>query len=231
MLGLLDKIIRRPERLKIPDSEQWGRFSYSQEAEDLVLDRFLDGKRNGFYVDVGSHHPFRFSNTYFFYCCGWSGICIDPLPGTAKLFTKFRPRDIVVEMGVSEVESQLNYFMFNEPALNTFDPARAEEIDGLSEYKIIEEKQIDTKPLSDILECYMKTGILIDILNVDVEGMDLQVLKSNDWNKYRPKYVVAECLKSDIMNLMDDNIVSYICDLKYKACAITGRSIIFSDIL
>lgn len=40
--------------------------SYAQEGEDLVVNRLLEGKKDGFYVDVGAHHPYRFSNTYFF---------------------------------------------------------------------------------------------------------------------------------------------------------------------
>ena len=52
------------------------RISYSQEGEDLVVDRLLNGKRNGFYVEVGCHHPYRYSNTFMFYKKGWRGICI-----------------------------------------------------------------------------------------------------------------------------------------------------------
>ena len=40
--------------------------SYSQEGEDMVLNRYFQGKNSGFYVDIGAHHPKRFSNTYFF---------------------------------------------------------------------------------------------------------------------------------------------------------------------
>ena len=70
----------------------YGKFAYSQEGEDLVIDRLLKGKRNGFYVEVGCHHPHRFSNTFFFYKRGWRGVCIDPLPGTKDLFGRERAR-------------------------------------------------------------------------------------------------------------------------------------------
>lgn len=228
MVNFLQKIIRRLKRLKPHISEQWRRSSYSQEGEDLVLDRMLAGKKNGFYVDVGSHHPFRFSNTYLFYRRGWSGICIDPLPGTTQLFAKHRPRDIVVEMGVSEVESQLIYYMFNEPALNTCDSARAKKLDGLGNYKVIDKINIKTEPLSKILERYIKSDTQIDILNVDVEGLDLQVLKSNDWGLFKPKYIIAECFDTDIAQILDDHVVRYLCKLNYTVHAITGRSIIFT---
>lgn len=44
----------------------YARQSFSQEGEDLVLSRFFDGQESGFYIEVGAHHPFRFSNTYLF---------------------------------------------------------------------------------------------------------------------------------------------------------------------
>ena len=41
--------------------------SYSQEGEDMILRRLFEKQIQGFYVDVGAHHPKRFSNTYYFY--------------------------------------------------------------------------------------------------------------------------------------------------------------------
>ena len=53
-------------------------LSFSQEGEDLILNRFLGKKEKGFYVDIGAHDPKRFSNTNIFYERGWTGINIDP---------------------------------------------------------------------------------------------------------------------------------------------------------
>ena len=55
----------------------WINYSYSQEGEDMVLKRIFDKQTKGFYIDVGAHHPKRFSNTYNFYLKGWKGINID----------------------------------------------------------------------------------------------------------------------------------------------------------
>ncbi len=40
---------------------------YSQEGEDILLRRIFGDQTTGFYVDVGAHHPKRFSNTCYFY--------------------------------------------------------------------------------------------------------------------------------------------------------------------
>lgn len=75
--------------------------SYAQQGEDLILREILNYASTGFYVDVGAHHPFRFSNTYLFYKQGWRGINIDAMPGSMTLFHRFRPRDINIECGVA----------------------------------------------------------------------------------------------------------------------------------
>jgi hypothetical protein len=93
MLALLKNTIRN----RIP----FGRITYSQEGEDMVLARLFEGLgRPGFYVDIGAHHPVRFSNTFYFYRRGWHGVNVDALPGTAMLFQRMRPRDKTIECGV-----------------------------------------------------------------------------------------------------------------------------------
>src|SRR5437016_1307579 len=88
-----------------------GRLSYAQEGEDLVLARILEtNTSSGFFVDIGAHHPTRFSNTYYFYRRGWRGINVDALPGTASLFQRMRPRDVTVECGVGVQAGVMTYF-------------------------------------------------------------------------------------------------------------------------
>lgn len=202
-------------------------ISFSQEGEDLVIDRLLDGKKSGFYVEVGAHHPFRYSNSYHFYKKGWRGICIDPLPGTKTMFNRYRPRDIAIELGVSNSCESLTYFMFNEPALNTFDSKLAAERDSKEGYKVIQKILISTLPLSQILDTQIIPNSGIDFLSIDVEGLDLQVLESNDWDRYLPKIVVAEGLNFNLENLNQDPIYRFLIGKGYYLYAKTGCSIIF----
>jgi len=67
---------------------------YSQGAEDIILASIFGNREKGFWVDVGAHHPQRFSNTYLFSLKGWTGINIDALPGSMAIFKKMRPNDI-----------------------------------------------------------------------------------------------------------------------------------------
>ena len=169
-------------------------LSFSQEGEDIILRRLFEEKNTGFYVDIGAHHPQRFSNTYLFYLKGWNGINIDPIPGKMELFNQLRSRDINLEFGISQFGNSLTYYIFNEQALNTFSKEIADQ--RKAPYKVIQEKQIETYTLAKVLEQYLPPNQEIDFLSIDVEGLDEEVVKSNDWKKYRPHIILAEALKT-----------------------------------
>lgn len=201
--------------------------SYSQEGEDLLLSRFLVGRKTGFFVDVGAHHPKRFSNTYALYRKGWNGINIDANPGSMRLFKRIRPRDINLEAAVYSTHQQLTYHAFNEPALNTFDKALAKER-ARGTYRIVEEIKIETLPLSEILEQHLPTGTKIDFLNVDVEGLDLEVLRSNDWNRYSPEFIFVECFEcSTWEQAASDPLAQFLMDRRYSIVGKTMHTVLF----
>jgi hypothetical protein len=104
------------------------KISFSQDGEDMVLASFYEGikKYKGFYIDVGAHHPLRFSNTAFFYKKGWRGINIEPTPDLFKYFPRLRKNDINLNIGIGNGE-KLIFYIFNEGAINTFDPLLADE--------------------------------------------------------------------------------------------------------
>ena len=134
--------------------------SYSQEGEDLVLARILGNLKltTGFFVDIGAHHPTRFSNAYYYYRRGWRGINVDALPGTKQLFQCMRPRDINIECGVGSQEGLLKYFAFNEPALNTFSEQEAKKKER-PPYHIINTLQIPVVTLKQILDEYLSCRV------------------------------------------------------------------------
>lgn len=173
--------------------------SYSQEGEDLILKRIFENKKNGFYVDVGAHHPFRFSNTYLFYKRGWKGINLDAMPNSMKLFHKYRSRDINLEIPVGEDQKILRYCIFNEPAINTFDEKRIKSITRNPEFHLVKKIEIKVRSLKSILDEYLPKGQKIDFMSIDVEGLDFEVVQSNDWDKYRPRYLLVESLGGGIV--------------------------------
>jgi FkbM family methyltransferase len=204
-------------------------LAYSQDGEDLILRRLFERQKFGFYVDVGAHHPFRFSNTCFFHRAGWMGINIDPNPDAIKTFRRDRPSDINVCVGVSDTAGDLSFHFFNEPALNTFDDCLAAERAQLPGYRLLETRSVPVRRLDDLLTEYLPQHQNIDFLSVDVEGMDLSVLRSNDWSQFRPRILLVEARERMLKAVENDPINLFAVATGYQLIAKTLNTLIYED--
>ncbi|MBB6270100.1 FkbM family methyltransferase [Pedobacter cryoconitis] len=203
--------------------------SYSQEGEDMIYRSCFENRKNykGFYIDVGAHHPYRFSNTIHFYQNGWKGINIEPTPGAIKLFKIFRRRDINLNIGIDTTAGILPFYCFNEPALNSFDKDISTARSATNtKYKITNVINVKTMPLGEVLATHLPEGQTIDFLNIDAEGFDLEVLKSNNWEKYIPLFIIVE-VGIDIQNLADSELYNYLLARNYEMVAKTNRTSFF----
>ena len=201
-------------------------LSYSQEGEDLILHRFFGNKKKGYYVDVGAHHPFRYSNTQFFYKRGWNGINIEPMPEAVGLFAKYRSRDVHVQKGVSGKKEVLTYYEFKSTEFNTFNPDNAEEYKKMG-VPFIDTKLIETLPLADILDEHVPAGTVIDFLTIDTEGLELQVLHSNNWSKYQPVFVILESHEVEIEPHLSSEVHRFMKEKKYALVSKSFYSYIY----
>lgn len=170
------------------------RISFSKSGEDIQLYKLL-GKATGKYLDIGCYEPVSFSNTYHFYLRGWSGIVVDPNPELVERFKKIRPNDIFVNKGISQSPGTLKYYMLpkNMSSMNTFDYKFLIEKNLLD--KIEKEIEVPLISIEDLVNEH-KLHDKIDFMDIDVEGMDFQVLLSNNWDQFRPKLVMIETDKS-----------------------------------
>jgi FkbM family methyltransferase len=221
-IDLIKNRIRSRNKLK-------SKKSYAQEGEDMVLARVFSAKDKGFYVDVGAHHPMRFSNTYSFYKQGWRGINIEPNPDSFKLFARHRPRDINLNYGIANGEGKLKYYMFDESALNTFDSEVLKNRILNTPYKHTNTIHVDVMPLACVLEKYLPNDVKIDFLSIDVEGLDLEVLKSNDWQSYRPSWVLVEQLSLNDIENLDFEIHHFMKSIGYILFAKTFNTLFYKD--
>ena len=206
--------------------------SWAQEGEDLVLRRFFEGQKQGLYVDVGAHHPWQYSNTFWFYRRGWRGINIDAMPGSMDAFQLHRPEDVNLELAISDSGEPLTYHMFNKPALNGLNPTVSARRDGNTHGdRIVSRIQVSTRPLASVLDEHLPPDVhTIDFLTVDVEGHDLEVLRSNDWKRYRPRMVLAEDLaKYPLDQLGQSPLVQYLRGVGYAVCAKTFNTLFFEQ--
>lgn len=207
----------------------WPAKSYAMGGEDLVINSYFKGQNAGFFVDIGAHDPFRFSNTYMFYKRGWTGINIDPLPGTESSFKKHRPKDITLEIGIAQNEGELTYYMYNEPALNGFSKQYFEERGGKKGYSLINSVNVPVRRLDQVLDQYMDKSNVIDFLTIDTEGLDIEVVKSNNWDKYRPKIVMMEHPLTDMEGLEGTEVYGFMASVGYKLVGKVFDNILFQS--
>jgi len=202
---------------------------YSQEGEDIILERLFGSQEKGFFVDVGAHHPTRFSNTYSLYRKGWRGINIDATPDSMTAFFHKRPNDINIEAAVSDKTETMLFNMFKEPALNTFDSALADTYVKAG-FEQQEKRNVNTQLLKDILDKYLPSDTKIDLMNIDVEGGELNVLKSNDWKKYSPMYIIIEVLDVNFSDIMAQPVPFFLGELGYVPITKLVQSLIMKKI-
>jgi FkbM family methyltransferase len=207
----------------------FARRSYAQEGEDLILERLFEHREVGFYVDVGAHHPSRFSNTRLLYDRGWRGINIDPTPGTKALFDVERPHDVNLELAVGRDGDRQILSCFNEGALNTLSESLAQAVStrrgGI--WHLVERRPVDLVSLSSVLERHVPAGCRIDLLSIDTEGWDLDVLRSNDWRRFAPDVVLTETRAEEVAGVLDDEIHRLLEAEGYRLLSKTFRTLFY----
>jgi FkbM family methyltransferase len=143
-----------------------------------------------------------------------------------KIFKAMRPRDISLNIAISTKNNLCNYYKFKEPALNTTDKkiCKMREKQG---YKCIEKKIVRTQTLNQILSEHCKNKS-IDLLKIDVEGKELDVLQSNNWNKFIPKVIICELINVDFEKLSKNKVYKFLKSHNYLLyCKLLQNSIFF----
>jgi FkbM family methyltransferase len=199
---------------------------YSQSGEDIFVNKLLPEK-NGFYVDVGAFHPKHYLNTYLLYKKGWKGINIDPNPATIKLFKKNRKNDTNLQLGIFDGEKDLTYYKFSHASCNTFSKEQAEKMKVKKWIDFLGTEIVRCTSLREIFKKYLPNNQTIDLLNVDAEGFDEVVLRSNDWERYKPRVIIVESPDFNIANPDEDAVYNFLKSKSYVPYAFTGLSLIF----
>jgi FkbM family methyltransferase len=149
--------------------------SYGQYQQDLwVALAEAHGKKDGYYVDVGSADGEFISNTFLLDQMGWKGVCIDPFPkNMARRTCQVFKQPVFSESGkklrfraagdLGGIESDLGKFK-NE----------------LADAPTVE---VITATLDEILE-KAKAPHWIDYLNIDVEGAEVDALRGLNLDRY-----------------------------------------------
>jgi FkbM family methyltransferase len=175
-------------------------ISYAQNFEDVMIARLFDPHYHGFYVDIGAAHPDFLSVTHHFYDLGWSGINVEPTFRFYPLLCEARHRDTNLQCAIG-----------NSPGLATF-----YEIPTLAENSTLERlvadrlastelaptpHEVEVVRLADLCDIHVKDRT-IDFMKIDVEGGELDVLESGDWERFRPRLLIVE---ATVVNSREEN--------------------------
>lgn len=202
-------------------------ISHSQFGEDMLVRALTKDIKNGFYIEIGAHHPVYISNTYHFYSKGWRGINIDAIPGSMDIFNILRTRDINLEVCIVPGSSskKIKFFMFEQSAFNTCDLDMAKQ--ALSKgNKLFKEVMLPGFTITEILDSYLPKETKIDFMSIDVEGLDEEILMSNDWERYQPKIIIFEKHLTNEQEFNKVPIINYLGQFGYELVGKLGFSLI-----
>lgn len=169
--------------------------TWSQCGEDIIVKFIFDclGWSRILYMDIGAHHPKYLNNTYLFYLQGANGVNIEPDPRLFSRFDRARRRDINVNAGVGPEAGSMEFYVMSSRTLNTFSKQEADRYVSEFGFNIQKTCRVDVRTFSDIVDQELQ-GCVPDFVSLDVEGMDLCILQSIDFSRFKPVVFCIETL-------------------------------------
>jgi FkbM family methyltransferase len=167
-------------------------ISYSQNFEDVILQRVFHSCTQGRYLDIGGYDPVIDSVTKHFYDRGWSGVNVEPVLRFHQKFEKQRPRDWNINMACGAAMGSIEFHEWGDSGLSTyvetFDPTQVEQL-GFR-------RTSSTVPMTTLAEIAKQLPAgEVEFLKIDVEGAERDVLLGNDWRSFRPRVILMEAIK------------------------------------
>ena len=202
--------------------------------------------RAGTYIDVGCLWPKHFSNSYFFYERGGSGLCIDANPTIAAEYPRVRPRDRFLNCGIAAARGTMTYHMYGNPVFNTFSVQHAADL-AERVARMQATPQRESRELAGTVEVPVLTleeavrstdlaarceGGRVDFLSIDVEGLELEVLSGFDFRAPRPRLVVVEDVRRGVeaeRELGSLPVTQLLAARRYRLAGHAGINLYFMD--
>ncbi len=197
-MGIPKDKIRMLSLLPELSAKQFGNNKYwGQHADDLIIAAIFTrlGIEHPSYIDVGANFPFLNSNTAALYLNGCKGICVEANPDVFPLLEYARPNDININVGVGVVEGELPFYIYDQfSGLNTFCKEEADQWFNEKEHRIL---KLPVVTLPSLIEKYCPDGFP-DFLDIDIEGLDYEVIEACDFSCDGPKVICAEVRTKDV---------------------------------
>lgn len=197
---------------------------YAQFAEDVTIGRLSEKINKGFFVDVGCFHPKKRNNTWLLYKKGWRGINIDIDSIKIEGFDIIRPGDINIHSAVSDKKGETSYWSNGFYSLTT--SLDASFVDGKKGYI---QKTAECDTLTGIIDSSKFNGRKVDFLSVDVEGHDLSVLQSLDFDRYDPSLIAVEIHSSVFSDVEKTELYTFLVDKDYCLVGWCGLTLLMAN--
>jgi Methyltransferase FkbM domain len=215
-----------------------GTVSYAQTGEDLQIALLLGRRDDVTYIDVGCLFPVEQSSTYFFYERGGWGLCVDPYAPAREAFERDRPRDVFFHGAAGRERGRATYFEHENPVFNTMSPQRAALVERQASTRpgraLTASTEVDVLPLAEIVlrdGFAERCGGRVDVLSIDVEGLEEEVVAGHDFSLVRPRLVVCEHLRRSPSDPLPDStpLGRRLAGEGYWLAAWTGHDAFFLD--
>jgi FkbM family methyltransferase len=210
--------------------------TFAQSGEDSILAYIIHVLGIPFdqvnYIDLGANHAKEMSNTFFFYKKGSQGVLIEANPELIPELKFHRHRDIVLNKLVDTISNnKIEFYILSGDGLSTPDKDSISKIREVNpNIEIVDTKLVETISYNDIVENYL--GKSPTILSIDIEGKDIEIIKSIDFDKYRPVLIVIEMISYDVFlnhHTKNSEVYNFLKSKDYEEYAFTGINSIFID--
>jgi len=188
--------------------------------EDIFVSNYTKNIKNGFYIDIGAHHPLNQNNTFLLHKKNWSGINVDINEFSIDLFNYLRPNDLNIQTIISDSNDYVDlYYQKDFSFLNTIDLSTAKRHFN-NNFKT---RKVKSLTFNELLSNSIYKNKKINFLNIDVEGAEMKILKCIDFAKYDPDLICIEILKLHLKKadqrekkLASNDIYNFLIKKKYK---------------
>jgi FkbM family methyltransferase len=206
--------------------------SYAHSGEDIIARLLLGTNTKPTYLDIGACRPIAGNNTYLFYAAGGRGVLVEPNVSLIPELKAKRPGDIVLNVGIGVTDQiEANYFCYSDPGFNTFNERSVEQRIASSGVKFTQVVKMPLVSINRVIDEHLN-GRAPDFLSIDVEGLDLPILRTLDFQRFRPRVICAETIDEDFRRavpIMAPDVTEFLAEQEYAARAMTYLNTIYVD--
>jgi len=212
---LLPKIIRSKIEKNL-------KFFYSANSLDKKMLKYIN-YNNGTYIEVGANDGILQSNTYFYEKKkNWSGLLIEPIYKKFLQLKKNRSgKNFFANYALVSFNYKKKKILLEYSDLMTTTISKKNEIDinnnittGKKHLNIYEKEKIFSAKTTTLNSLLKKNNMpeVIDFFSLDVEGYELEVLKGINFNIYKFRYILVECINNSkkIKNFLQINNYKFV---------------------